>query len=208
MRFATRAATLFLALFLALVLAGGVLIGAAKWADLDLPFTTTEIDRSQPVVLKSIEELSEYHAAVGNFEVVVDVEQDTSWVPGFLSGERSLFVAAGTVDGYVDFGSLAEGDLEVDQEAMSVEIRLPEAQLTEPNLDQARTYLYSQDRGLVNAIGDALSTDDQQDLYLEAEDKMASAAEASELREQAETNTRAMLTGMMQGLGYTVTFVD
>lgn len=200
-----------------LLLLGVVLVGALSLVGVkallpslwdDLPFGTTEVDRSQPVLLTAIEDISQFHAAVGNFEVVVDVERDTKWIPGFLSGERSLFVAAGTVDAYVDFTALGEGDLAVDQEAMTVEIRLPAPELTDPNLDQERTYLYSQDRGLVNAIGDALSTDDQQDLYLTAEAKMTSAAEASQLREQADTNTRAMLSGMLGGLGYTAVFVD
>lgn len=190
----------------ALTLVGAKALLPSVWDS--LPFGTKEVDRSQPALLTAIEDISQFHAAVGNFEVLVDLEQDTKWVPGFLSGERSLFVAAGTVDAYVDFSGLGEGDLTVDHEAKTVEIRLPDPQLTEPNLDQDRTYLYSQDRGLVNAIGDALSTDDQQDLYLAAEEKMSTAAESSVLRAQADTNTRSMLSGMLQGLGYTAVFVD
>lgn len=204
MRFALRVASLFLAF----ILAAAVVLGAAWVSGFKLPFQTSTIDRSQPVVLKSIEELSQYHAAVGNFEVVVDQEQDVDWVPSFIAGERSLFVAAGTVDGFVDFSGLAEGDVVVSEENKTVEIRLPEAQLTEPNLDQDRTYLFSEDKGLVDAVSEALETEDQQALYQLAEEKMATAAEASELRQQAEENTRSMLTGMMGGLGYTVVFTD
>ena len=60
-----------------------------------------------------------------------------------------------------------------------------------------RTYLFSQERGVINRIDDALSTQDQQELYQRAEQKMVSAAKESELVHQAEENTRAMLIGML-----------
>ncbi len=179
---------------------------AATIAGVKLPFETETIDRSQPVLLTSIQDISEFHAAVGNFEVVLDYEDDVSWVPGFLAGERSLFVAAGTVDAYVDFSGLADGDLELSADGETVEISLPPAELSEPNLDQDRTYLFSQSRGVVDRIGDAIATDDQQELYQEAEQKLATAAAESELMQQAEQNTRAMLSGMLGSLGLDVVF--
>jgi hypothetical protein len=169
---------------------------------------TTTVDRSQPPVLQSIQDISEFHAAVGNFEVVLDIEKDVEWLPDFIAGERSLFVAAGTVDAYVDFSGLTEGDVTLSADGTSVEIRLPEAQLAAPNLDQDRTYLFSQERGVIDRLGDAFSTQDQQELYKLAEAKLASAAQNSKLRDQAEDNTRAMLIGMLAALDLTVTFVD
>lgn len=83
-----------------------------------------------------------------------------NWVPGFIADERSLFVAAGTVDAYVDFSGLAEGDLTLSDDGKSVEIRLPEAQLDKPNLDQGRTYLFSQERGVIDRVGPPLAADE------------------------------------------------
>ncbi len=183
-------------------------LGVAGLFGLANPFGTEEIDRSQPPILKSIEDLNEYHAAVGNFEVILDVEEDVNWVPSFIAGERSLFVAAGTVDAYVDFSGLAEGDVVLSEDGTTAEIRLPEAELAEPNLDQERTYLYDQDRGLADRIEDALSTDDQGDVYELAEEKLRTAAAESELTDQARENTEAMLTGLGQSLGVEVTFVE
>lgn len=183
-------------------------LGAAGLLDFKLPFQSTKIDRSQPALLKSIQDISQFHAAVGNFEVVLDYKDDVKWVPGFIAGERSLFVAAGTVNAYVDFSGLADGDLTLSENGDAVVIRLPEAQLDKPNLDQDRTYLFSQDRGVVNRVGDALSSQDQQELYQLAEQKMMSAAEESELLQQAEKNTRAMLTGMLDALDIEVTIID
>jgi hypothetical protein len=195
-----------------LLVAGAV--GVVTWLvpasllDLRNPFRSETVDRSQPVLLTSIQDISEYHAAVGNFEIVLDYEDDVTWVPGFIAGERSLFVAAGTVDAYVDLAGLTDGDLTVSDDGTSAEVRLPDATLGEPNLDQGRTYLFSQERGVVNRLGDALSTQDQQELYQRAEEKLAAAAAESELERQAEENTRAMLTGLFDSLDVTVTFVD
>ena len=183
-------------------------LGVAGLFGLANPFGTEEIDRSQPPILKSIEDINEYHAAVGNFEVILDVEEDVNWVPSFIAGERSLFVAAGTVDAYVDFSGLAEGDVVLSEDGTTAEIRLPEAELAEPNLDQERTYLYDQDRGLADRIEDALSTDDQGDIYELAEEKLRTAAAESELTDQARENTEAMLTGLGRSLGVEVTFVE
>lgn len=183
-------------------------LGVAGLFGLANPFGTDQVDRSQPPILKSIEDINEYHAAVGNFEVILDVEEDVNWVPSFLAGERSLFVAAGTVDAYVDFSGLVEGDVVLSEDGTAAEIRLPDAELGEPNLDQERTYLYDQDRGLVDRVEDALSTDDQGDVYELAEEKLRTAAAESELAEQARENTETMLTGLCRSLGVEVTFVD
>ncbi|TNC42432.1 DUF4230 domain-containing protein [Mumia zhuanghuii] len=172
------------------------------------PFQSRTTDRSQPALLKSIQNISQYHAAVGNFEVVLDIEKDIRWVPDFVVGERSLFVAAGTVNAYVDFSGLSEDDLTLSGDGQSVKVRLPEAQLDEPNLDQDRTYLFSQERGVVNRVNDALSARDQSGLYELAEDKLEAAAKKSELTKRAEENTKAMLVGMFGSLDIEATFVD
>jgi hypothetical protein len=204
MRITGRIASIIAAITLVFV----AIVGTAGFLDIKNPFQTRSIDRSQPALLKSIQDISQFHAAVGNFEVVLDYEQDVDWVPSFIAGERSLFVAAGTVNAYVDFSGLTEGDLRWSEDGKSVEIRLPAAELDEPNLDQDRTYLFSQDRGVVNRVGDALSTGDQQELYQLAEQKLVSAAEESVLTQQAEKNTRAMLVGLFDSLDIKVSFTE
>lgn len=182
--------------------------GLASVLGLANPFRTETVDRSQPVLLKSIQDLSRYDAAVGNFEVIVDIEDDTSFVPDFLKGERILFVAAGTVDAYVDFSGLDKGAVELSADKSTVTVTLPRAELGEPNLDQKRSYIYSRSRGLVDRGFDAFSLDDDRDVYLKAEKKFNSAAKVSELREQADKNTRAMLTGLFGSLDLRVKFVE
>ncbi len=190
---------------IAVVVVVAVLFLISKLPNLN-PFHDEEIDRSQPALLKSVKDLSQYHAAEGNFQVVVDLEHDVTWVPDVIAGSRTLFVAAGSVDAYVDFGGLDERALTVDTEKHTVRVKLPDAKLDKPNLDQKRTYLYSQERGVWDRISALFSEPDQQEFYVMAERKIADAAKDAGLTDRAEKNTRAMLTGMFKSLGYTAEF--
>ncbi len=189
------------------VIVAAVLFLAGRLPSLN-PFGEKEIDRSQPALLQSVKDLSQYHAAQGNFQVVVDLEKDVSWVPDVIAGSRTLFVAAGAVDAYVDFGSLDDEALTVDTEKHTVRVQLPDAKLAKPDLDQQKTYLYSEERGVFDRISALFATEDQQELYVLAEKKIADAAAEAGLTKRAEKNTRAMLTGMFKSLGYTAVFAD
>jgi len=196
---------------------GGVLLAVAAVVALLLvlpallpslnPFKEETRDRSQPVLLKSLENLSEYRAASANMQVVVDVEQDTRLLPSWIKGERTLFVAAGTVDAAVDFGGLSKDPdaVKVSGDRRSVTITLPAPTLTEPRIDPDRSRVYDRDRGILDRVDDAFSDrpGDEQPLYRLAETKLAEAAAADpQLVSTAERNTRAMLEGMMRGLGF------
>lgn len=163
------------------------------------------VDRSQPAVLKAVRDLSQYHAAAGDYQVVLDIEHDVKWVPASLAGSRTLFVAAGTVNAYIDFGSLAADGLVVSPDGKSVELRLPPARLDKPNINHERSYVFSQERGLVDRLNALVEVPDQGRFYLAAEQKIAEAAQSSGLTDRARDNTRAMLTGMLQALGFQVT---
>lgn len=172
------------------------------------PFGTDTIDRSQPALLQSIRDLSQYHAAVGDFQVVIDIERDVKFVPSALAGQRTLFVAAGTVSAFVDFSGLTGDALTVSEDARTVEVRLPRPQLDKPNLDQERSYVFAQQRGVFDRLGDVVGTPDQHQFYVTAEQKIAEAAQQSTIVDQADRNTRSMLTGMFEALGYQVTFAN
>lgn len=181
--------------------------------DLRNPFAKEETDRSQPPLLKSIQDLSRYVAAEGNFEVVVDLERNRKYVPEFLLGERTLFVGAGTVDAYVDFGKIGEGAITESADGKSAEIRLPAPQLGEINLDLERSYVFAEKRGVLNHLGEVFGGDPnrQREVYLKAEQKIAESAKSSGLGERAQENTRKMLEGLLRSLGYetvTITYTQ
>ncbi|WP_113699940.1 DUF4230 domain-containing protein [Nonomuraea lactucae] len=186
--------------------------GRLAWSWLD-PFGEQPIDRSQPVLLQSIKDLSRFEAATGNFQVVVDLEKDANFLPDAVKGTRTLFVGAGSVDAYVDFSALAAGAVTVNADRTEVTVRLPRAQLEKPNLDNRRSYVFAQQRGLLDRVSDFLSSSpgDQRELYVLAEKKIAEAATSSDLRSRADANTKAMLEGLLKSLGFakvTVKFAD
>lgn len=177
------------------------------------PFGSDTKDRSQPVLLRSLENLSDYHAATANMQVVVDVEEDARLLPSFIKGERTLFVAAGTVDAAVDFRGLSRDPdaVQVSDDRRSVRLSLPAPKLLEPSLDPDRTRVYDRDRGVLDRVEDALSDrpGDEQPLYQLAEDKLAAAAdEDPRLLKTAERNTRSMLEGLLRGLGFEQIRID
>jgi hypothetical protein len=170
------------------------------------PFATETKDRSQPVLLKSLESLSEYRAATANMQEIVDIERDVGLIPSFIAGEKALLVAAGTVEAGVDFRSLGKrGSVKVSDDRRGVAIVLPRATLSEAHVDLAKSRIVDTDRGIVNRVGDAFSddTNEERELLLLAERKITEAARANpDLRFLAERNTRSMLTGMLRGLGF------
>jgi hypothetical protein len=202
----------------ALALAGLVAVAALAVAGrLDLfpslpnPFGSETIDRTQPALLQSLADLSEYHAATGNFQVIVDTEKDTRFVPSFIRGERTVYVAGGSVDAVVDFSQLDERSIQASPDRTSVSVVLPAPTLAEPTVDPEESRVVSRDRGLLDRVGSAFSDNPagERSLALAAQDKMRAAAAESDLRRRAEDNTRRMLEGMLRALGYsevTVTF--
>ncbi|MGC4877683.1 DUF4230 domain-containing protein [Micromonospora sp. DT43] len=175
------------------------------------PFAKEQTDRSQPPLLKSIQDLSRYVAAEGNFQVVVDTQNDRRNVPDFLLNERTLFVGAGSVEAYVDFTKIGEGAIVQSADGKSVEIKLPAPQLGETNLDMEKSYVFAEKRGLLNRLGDLVGNDPnrQQQVYQLAEERITAAARDSGLSARAEENTRKMLEGLLRSLGFqqvTVTY--
>ncbi|PZG16013.1 DUF4230 domain-containing protein [Nonomuraea aridisoli] len=186
--------------------------GRLAWTWLN-PLGEQTIDRSQPVLLESIKDLSRFEAATGNFQVVVDLEKDANFLPDAIKGSRTLFVGAGGVDAYVDFSGMAANGVTVSEDRTEATIRVPRAQLEKPNLDNSRSYVFAQERGLFDRVQDFLSGSpgDQRELYLLAEKKILEAAVASDLRARADANTKTMLSGMLKSLGFTkvtVKFTD
>jgi hypothetical protein len=185
---------------LAVLVPAGVKV--AGWLP-DEPFGQEVVDRSTTPLLLALEDLHEYHAATGTFQVVVDREVDTRYVPAVISGERVEFLATGTADAYVDFADLDAGRVSLSPDGTSATIALPAPRLGEVRIDPEESRVVDRDRGLVERIDDALADNpvDDSALYALAEDRVAAAAAESDLRQRAETNTRAMLTGLAGSLG-------
>jgi hypothetical protein len=167
-------------------------------------FGTETHDRSGPALLKSIQDISRYDAASGNFQVVVDLEKDARFLPDAIRGSRTLYVGAGTVDAYVDLGKVGKNDVTVNDDRTSATLRLPHAQLGTPALDPDRSYAVSKQRGLLDRLGDLFSDNPngEQAVQKLAVRHIGDAAKESELTARAESNTTGMLEGLLRPLGF------
>lgn len=168
------------------------------------PFTETTVDRSQPPLLKSITALSRFEAASGSFQVIVDLAKKSVFLPSFIEGSDTLFVGAGTDIAFVDFSHLTGKAIVVSAHRTAVTITLPPAQLEPAVLNVKRSYVFAQQQGLLNRIGNFFSSnpDSQHQVYVLAQRKIQDAARHSSLTAQAEKNTTGMLTGLLHSLGY------
>ncbi|MFC4466426.1 DUF4230 domain-containing protein [Streptomyces xiangluensis] len=161
-------------------------------------------DRSGPTLLKSIQDISRYDAASGNFQVVVDLEKDARFLPDALRGTRTLYVGAGTVDAYVDLGKVGENDVTVNEDRTSATLKLPHAALGKPALDPDHSYAVSKQRGLLDRLGDIFSDNpnDERAVQRLAARHIGDAAKDSRLTARAEENTTSMLKGLLGSLGF------
>jgi Protein of unknown function (DUF4230) len=168
------------------------------------PFGETTTVRSGPVLLKSITALSRYEAASGSFQVVVNLSQHASFIPSFLEGSDTLFIGQGTEIAYVDFGHLSGSAIQVSADRKSVTIELPKAQLQPAVLNVSQSYVFAEQQGLLNRVGNFFSgnPNSQQQVYILAQQKIETAAKKSPLLSEAQRNTTGMLEGMLHSLGF------
>jgi Protein of unknown function (DUF4230) len=168
------------------------------------PFERETVDRTQPAVLLALQDLSEYRAATGEFQVIVDTQDQVRNLPLAIAGERTLFVAGGTVDAAVDFSNLGPDAVVVD-DRQRVTISLPAAELTEATVDPDNSYVFSRERGILDRVAGMFNDNptSERELYQTAEAKLETAAVDSGLKDLAERNTEAMLRSLLTSLGFT-----
>jgi hypothetical protein len=186
----------------------GIADAVDRWMP-DPPATQT-VDRSPAALLLAMRDIADFHAASGTYQVLVDVEHDSPYLPPMISGERSTLFATGSVDARVDFSGLGPGAVTMSDDRRTATITLPAPTLTPATLDPAQTRIVGRERGLVQRVEDAVSDNprDDSELYRMAAAKLDAAAAQSDLTTRAADNTRAMLTGLAQGLGYETVTVN
>jgi hypothetical protein len=200
-----------LAAAIAVVIVGLLVLSAVHLLpQLRNPFATTTTDRSGPVLLKSITALSRYEAASGSFQVVVDLSTRNGFIPSFLAGSDTLFIGQGTEIAYINFGQLNGKAIRVSPDRTKVTVDLPDAQLEPAVLNVSQSYVYAEQQGLLNRIGNFFSgnPNSQQQVYILAQHKIETAARQSPLLAEAQKNTMGMLEGMLHSLGFKQVTVD
>jgi hypothetical protein len=188
------------------VVVGLVFLGSAihLLPQLRNPFSEQTTERSGPVLLQSIVQLSQYEAASGNFQVVVDISSGGSLLPSFLEGSDTMFIGVGTENAYVDFSKLKGNDVQVSADRLSASLILPPAQLDPAVLNVQQSYVFAQQQGLFTRVNSFMSgnPNSQQAVYELAQKQIEGAAAKSQLVQDAEHNTTTMLTSLLQSLGF------
>ena len=186
------------------LLAVVVVVGAMLVRAVPNPFEQRTIDNSTAPLMVALTDIAEYHAATGTFQVLVDLQVDTPYLPDVISGERTTLFATGHADAVVDFTGLGPDRVTVSPDGSAVTITLPPPRLSPATVDPAASRVVGRDRGIVERLADVLEdnpTNDEQ-LYQLATRKIDEAAAQSDLLNRAEINTRGMLTSLVGSLGY------
>ena len=203
------------ALTLAAVVVGALAVLTGRAVDLlptwGNPFGEEVTESSTAPLMLALDDLSEYHAATGTFQVVVEQERDRRYVPSFVSGERTTFLATGSVDAVVDLSGLDEDQVRISRDRRAVTFSVPAPRLGAVSVDPGESRVLDRDRGAVERVSGMFQENPSRDgeLYAIAERELAAAASESDLLQRAEVNTRDMLTTLARSLGFeqvTVTF--
>jgi Protein of unknown function (DUF4230) len=181
-----------------------------KWPHLSNPFATRTTNRTGPVLLVSIQKIQKFEAATGNFQVVVDIQEDQKFIPDLIFNDRSLFVADGSVNASIDFSKLGPTDVVTNAARTSATITLPTPTLDPATLDLSRSHIVVEQTGLINKLGNLFGGDSskQQELYLYAQTQIAAAAQDSQLVQTAQESTTTMLTALLTSLGFTTIVIN
>lgn len=156
---------------------------------------TTRVAPSGPVVLQSVQKLQRLETCRYNGQVVV--RGDTGGVlPGWIAGDRMLFVGQGEVVAGVDLARLRAEDVRVTGDG--VELRLPPAEILHTALDNGRSEVYERHAGLFTGPDATLETR----VRCEAESRIQQAAVESGVLTTAQNNAREALRQHLSLLGF------
>lgn len=152
---------------------------------------------TSPVVVEDIQKLDRLDTVRMTESVVVTKETAGSELRRFLTGEELILVAVGEVEAGVDLSSIKGEDVRVEGE--SVEISLPDPEVSSVSLDEEKTRLYDRDQGILRLRpDDALVEEARQD----ARDELLVAARQNDILATAERNAEDTVRTSLTTLGY------
>src|SRR5690606_32211114 len=132
----------------------------------------------------------------------VVVYEDVKWFPG---GEnRVMLVAHGIVKAGVDLQRMKPEDVQVDDAARKVTIRLPVPQITDSYLDDSQTQVVERSTGLLRSFDKDL----EQLARQIAVDDIRRAARYAGILKDADERARLQVRAFFQQIGWQVEFVE
>lgn len=182
-------------LALTVVLLALAWVGAVRWAEGLNPFALGTRLASGPVVLDQIQRLNRLETCKYNGQVVVEGKK-RNWLPGWMAGDRILFVGRGEVVAGVDLASLHPDDVAVHGSAVT--LHLPEPEILHASLDNHQSQVYDRQSGMFTGPDAQLETQ----VRVEAEDKIRRAAVDNGVLQTAKSNAQDTLRRHLGLLGF------
>ena len=183
-----------------------ILIGGALLAVLFLFRTTDTLNplgwlewrtayrADMPTLVEQMRSLSKLETASFAGQKIVEVRRELGPLPGWLAGDRVLFVAHGIATAGVDLGQMTEKDAVADGDG--VRVRLPRPALFSVRLDD-RSFVYDHHPGVLTGVDPAIETDARS----EAETEIRDAAISSGILDRAAASARATVERLFHAAG-------
>jgi hypothetical protein len=146
-------------------------------------------------IIHSVRSLARLETIQYSVEKVITAESGQGAF-GFLFGDRLLLVAHGVVIAGVDLEKLSPNDLRLENGVLYV--RLPPAEIFIATLDNAKSYVYDRETGVLTKGNIQLETEARR----AAEAEIRKAALEDGILEQANRNAQAYLLRLFLQLGY------
>jgi hypothetical protein len=166
------------------------------------------------VTLLELQRTAQLRAATGTFSVPVDYGTSETgikqYIPDFIDGDSGIAIYQGSVDALVDLRGLTQADLLADTATNTLTIVVPPPTLTEPNIDEEKSRVVVQQRGLGTRVGDffaAAPLEKRQELDRAAVAALREAATDSPLSETARENGRDFLVALGHRMGFATVVV-
>jgi len=150
-----------------------------------------------PVVVEGVRELDQLATVRWTESVPVTRQSGGDVLERLFSGEEVLVIATGEVEAGVDLADLAEDDVSV--EGDSVTMRLPEPEILSVSLDEEKTRVYDRDFSPLNVHP---NDDLVEEARLRAVEKVETTARENAILETAEANAEQSIRAFVETLGF------
>ena len=149
------------------------------------------------VALEGIQKLDQLDTVRMTQSVVVTKETGGTELRRFLAGEEVILVAVGDVEAGVNLSDLTEQDVQVEENAVT--LNMPEPGISSVALDEEETRLYDRDQGILRLRPDETLVEEARQ---EAQDELEATARQNDIRATAERNAEDTIRTFLTTLGY------
>jgi hypothetical protein len=151
---------------------------------------------SSEAVVQQVRKVSRLETTIYTIERVIEAKQSDEFWPDWLSGDRLLLIANGTVVAGVDLEQLSPDAVTVSPDGSAVTIDMPPVQIFNMNniLDNSKTHVYDRQTGLLRAPDQDLETQARQ----VAESEILQAACDAGIMQRASEDAQHALEKLME----------